>query len=89
MKKSERKPKKILIALLAAMILLTAAGCTNGGGGPMRTCDPGTDEIVLKDRSEENRIMDMIMWYDNDNSPSTNDRPEKGWYYLNRITRTP
>ena len=27
--------------------------------------------------------MDMIIWYDDDIGPSTNDRPEKGWYYLN------
>lgn len=83
MKKREHMPNRILTALLTAMILLTAAGCSNGEDSPTPTGDPGTDEIVLENRSEENRVMDMIMWYDNDNSPSTNDRPEKGWYYLN------
>ena len=81
----KRRPKLITIfsALLAAVILLPAAGCTKGEGGIMPTRNSGSDSTVLKDRSEDNRVMDMIMWYDNDNSPATNDRPEKGWYYLN------
>lgn len=35
------------------------------------------------DRSEENRVMDMIMWYDIDTGPTTNGRPQNGWWPLN------
>ena len=42
-----------------------------------------TEEPGPANRSEGGRIMDLIMWYDIDSSPSTNGRPQKGWWPLN------
>ncbi len=38
---------------------------------------------VKTERGENSRKMDMIMWYDIDNGPTTNGRPERGWWFLN------
>ncbi len=51
----------------------------SGSKSPVPTATTDT----AQPNTEENRKMDMIMWYDIDTSPSTNDRPDRGWWYLN------
>lgn len=38
---------------------------------------------TLSAREEGRRTMDMIMWYDIDTGPTTNGRPQRGWWPLN------
>ena len=38
---------------------------------------------TLSAREEGKRTMDMIMWYDIDTGPTTNGRPQRGWWPLN------
>ena len=85
-----KKSRKILTAVsaaaMAALTLIQLTACVknpseNQNGPESREGSEKPAEPVK--RSEDNRVMDMIIWYDDDIGPSTNDRPEKGWYYLN------
>ncbi|MBR0158993.1 MAG: hypothetical protein IJM24_07920 [Clostridia bacterium] len=88
-RKSIKKGRKILTAVSAALtaalafIQLTACVKAPAGeqNGPESQATSERPSEPVK-RSEDNRIMDMIIWYDDDIGPSTNDRPEKGWYHL-------
>ena len=71
---------------MAALTLIQLTACVKNPSENQN--GPGSGEESEKPaepvkRSEDNRVMDMIIWYDDDIGPSTNDRPEKGWYYLN------
>lgn len=81
--RGQRRVANALISIasiiLTAAMLLSLAGCKSDTNDPAQTKEPEK----LTPRSEASRVMDMIMWYDNDAGPSTNDRPEKGWFPLN------
>jgi len=69
---------KILAPVCIVVFIITAAGIVY-----LQTTDDTENDYVLSHRTEETRKMDMIMWYDIDISPLSNDRPERGWWFLN------
>ncbi len=71
--------KAAVFAALPAVILVSGACGTKQPAGTGNGADTGAGT----GSSDDNRKMDMIVWYDIDNSPFSNDRPEKGWYTLN------
>jgi hypothetical protein len=85
-----KKSRKILTAVtaaaIAALTLMQLTACVKdpaaGPDGPESSATAEKPAEPVR-RSEDTRLMDMIIWYDDDIGPSTNDRPEKGWYHLN------
>lgn len=72
--------KGSILAAVCCVLVLGAAGvciCKKNEKTPGAPADP------ISDREEGNRKMDMIMWYDIDTGPTTNGRPQKGWWPLN------
>ena len=68
-----------LLVLVVGSMLLLKPGAEESSGNKNNVyanADP-------TDRDEESRIMDMIMWYDIDTGPTTNGRPQRGWWPLN------
>ncbi|MBE7066893.1 MAG: hypothetical protein E7385_05010 [Ruminococcaceae bacterium] len=67
-----------LALIVGGVFMLWPASDDNPGIPPEPTEVPGP-----ADRSEGGRVMDFIMWYDIDTGPTTNGRPQKGWWPLN------
>ncbi len=76
----------VTAAAIAALTLMQLTACVKdpaaGPDGPESSATAEKPAEPVR-RSEDTRLMDMIIWYDDDIGPSTNDRPEKGWYHLN------
>ena len=71
---------KILTPLCAVIFIITVIYTAMQMG---KNEDKEDKKVTITRRTEETREMDMIMWYDIDISPLTNDRPQRGWWYLN------
>lgn len=70
----------LLSAVIAVPAVLLAAG-RGSAGTQLKVPTPEATQPSPDHGS--NKKMDMIMWYDIDHGPKSNDRPEKGWYHLN------
>lgn len=74
------------LVIVALAVVVIFAGCGDSeSDNPTATPIGFTGETSEEDkvnRTEENRQMDMLMWYDADNSPSVSDRPQRGWFPL-------
>ena len=69
---------KILAPVCLVAMVAAAAGLVY-----LHTAEDVKNDNFLRQRTEETRKMDMIIWYDIDISPLSNDRPERGWWFLN------